>query len=215
MFAALAQAIEETEIPADPAALTKALALLDQLQAKVSDAVGRVDEAKLWEADAATSMTGWLRTFGSRSRRDADRAAKTARRLRSLPLMAAAWRDGTLTGGQIDAVLANLPARHVARFAEVEELVVNGLVGLPIAQTVAFVQDWVQRADNLDPKPEPDEPQRSLHHSRTLGDRYETCGSFDALDGAIVAAALRVAETKDLDGERRRTPAERRADALV
>ena len=73
----------------------------------------------------------------------------------------------------------------------------------------------MRRADATDPTPEAEEPDRSLHHSRTLGDRYETTGSFDPEAGALIATALRLAETKDLDGDRRRTPAERRADALA
>ena len=211
----MAQAIDEVEIPTDGAALTRACALLDRLNAKVSAAVAEFDEAELWEPDAATSMIAWLRTQTGRSNRDAARATKTARRLRALPCLAAGWQDGSLTGGQIDAVLANLPARQVPRFAEVEDLVAHGLEGLPIAQTVEYIQRWVRKADAVDPKPIPDEPEQSLHHSRTLGDRYETTGSFDPEGGALIATALRVATTKDLDGERRRTPSERNADALL
>src|SRR5688500_14818306 len=105
MFAALAQAVEEVEIPVSTAALAEVLALVDRLNATVSEAVGLVDEAKLWELDGATSMVAWLRIEAGRSNRVAAHTTATARRLRPLPALAGAWRDGRVTGGQIDAVL--------------------------------------------------------------------------------------------------------------
>ena len=44
---------------------------------------------------------------------------------------------------------------------------------------------------------EPAEPERSLHLSQTLDDRYVLDGSFDAEGGAVVATALRLATTDD------------------
>lgn len=55
--------------------------------------------------------------------------------------------------------------------------------------------------------------ERSLHLSQTLGDRYVLDGSLDAGGGSVVAAALRLAPSDD--GDAARTPATRRADALV
>ncbi len=63
------------------------------------------------------------------------------------------------------------------------------------------------------PEPaEPVEPERSLHLSKTLDDRYVLDGSLDPEGGAVVAAALRTAAS---DGDAARAPATRRADALV
>jgi hypothetical protein len=45
--------------------------------------------------------------------------------------------------------------------------------------------------------------------------RREISGSLDAEAGAIAETALRLASTDDVEGEPERTPAERRADALV
>lgn len=55
--------------------------------------------------------------------------------------------------------------------------------------------------------------ERSLHLSQTLGDRDVLDGSLDAGGGSVVAAALRLAPSDD--GDVARTPATRRADALV
>ena len=53
-----------------------------------------------------------------------------------------------------------------------------------------------------------------MHLSETT-DGFVGTMSFDIDGGHYVRTALEVAESKDLEGEPRRTPAERRADALV
>src|SRR5688500_18138516 len=105
MFEALAQAVGEMEIPADSAAIAKAIELRSRLDARIAEAVGAFDRASLWHLDAATSMTAWLKDHGM-SRRDAARATTVARRLAALPVTAGAWRDGALSAGQIDVILS-------------------------------------------------------------------------------------------------------------
>ncbi len=61
MNGALAKAIEELDIPVDPDALVEVLWLSDRLAAKVSQAVGAVDSAKLWDLSGATSMRAFLK----------------------------------------------------------------------------------------------------------------------------------------------------------
>ena len=57
----------------------------------------------------------------------------------------------------------------------------------------------------------PAEAERSFHHSQTLGGRYAANGSFDAVGGDVIAAALALGAAIDLS-----VPAARRhADALV
>ena len=51
--------------------------------------------------------------------------------------------------------------------------------------------------------------------SKTLDGRRKLDGDLDPEGGEIVATALRLAESPEVDGERRRTPAQRRADGLV
>ena len=108
MFEALARDIEELEIPARGAAIAEAVALRDRLSAKVAAAVGAFDEPRLWDLDAATSMTAWLRDKAAMTNREAARTTSAAKRLRSLPVTAAAWRSGELSSGQVEAVLGVL-----------------------------------------------------------------------------------------------------------
>ncbi len=112
MFPALQEAVEQLSIPLDGRALEAreaVLALRDRLEATIAEAVGLFDAASLWDVDLATSMTGWLRRAGM-SRRDAARLATHAKRLRSLPVTAAAWRSGELSSGQVDTMVAMVPS---------------------------------------------------------------------------------------------------------
>lgn len=214
MFAALTAAVEELEVPADGPSIVAALALRDRLEAEVVAAFGAFDAAELWDLDAATSLTAWLRVHAERSRREAGRLCRLSKALGSLPVTAAAWRSGELSSGQVDAVVGIVGQRHLERFATHEAAVVPTLCGLSVQATVVALRVWKARADALDEGPEDPEPTRSLHCSQTLDGRTEVSGSLDAGTGQVVATALRLATTEDVEGETARTPAERRADAL-
>jgi Domain of unknown function (DUF222) len=141
---------------------------------------------------------------------------QTARRLRGLPVTTAAYRDGVLSGGQIQAIVANLKDRTTGLFAHHEAELVPELTALSVGDTSVAMQDWARRADAVGgDQPDPALPERSLHVSRILDGRRELSGSFDPEGGAVIATALRLAQTGDVEGEPRRSPAQRRADALV
>jgi hypothetical protein len=212
----LAHAIDDLDLPIDSGALTEAFALADRLNAKLLTAVGEHDAAELWRNDGATSMTAWLRHHTRRSRRDAARCTKVARRLRQSPVTAAAYRDGVLSSGQVQAIVANLTDRTVDLFAHHEAELVPELARLSVADTTIAMQDWSRRADTVvGDDPDSPLPERSLHLSRILDGRHELSGSFDPEGGAVIATALRLAASRDADGEPARSPTQRRGDALV
>jgi Domain of unknown function (DUF222) len=212
----LADAIDQLDLPVDGAVLAEAFALADRLNAKLVAAVGQHDAAELWRDDGATSMTAWLRHGTRQSGRQAATCAKTARRLRGLPVTAAAYREGVLSGGQIQAIVVNVKDRTVGLFANHEAALVPELARLSVVETGTVMQDWARRAEAvLGDEPDRPVPERSLHLSRILDGRRELSGSFDPEGGAVIATALRLATTDDVDGEPARTPAQRRADALV
>jgi Domain of unknown function (DUF222) len=212
----LADAIDYLDLPVESAALTEAFALADRFNAKLLAAVAEHDAAELWHNDGATSMTAWLRHHTRRSGRDAARCTKTARRLRELPVTAGAYRDGVLSGGHIQAIVANLKDRTAGLFADHEAELVPELARLSVAETAVAMQDWARRAEAVvGDDPDQPQPERSLHLSRILDGRRELSGSFDPEGGAVIATALRLASTRDVNGEPARSPAQRRGDALV
>jgi hypothetical protein len=212
----LARAIDDLDLPVDNAVLTDAFALADRFNAKLLAAVGQHDAAELWRDDGASSMTAWLRHHTRRSGREAAACAKAARRLQQLPVTAAAYRHGVLSGGQVQAIVANLKDRTVGLFARHETELIPALAGLSVAETAVAMQDWARRADAvLGDEGDTAPPARALHLSRILNGRRELSGTFDPEGGAIIATALRLATTGDADGEPARSPAQRRGDALV
>ncbi len=212
----LAAAIDDLNLPVDGRLLAEVFALADRLNAKLIAAVGEHDAAELWRNNGDTSMTAWLRHHTRQSGRQAAGCTGTARRLRALPVTAAAYQDGVLSGGQVQAIVVNLKDRTVGLFAHHEADLIPELAGLSVNETAVAMQDWARRADAvLGDDPEPAVPERSLHLSRILDGRRELSGSFEPEGGAIIATALRLAQTPDAVSEPVRSPAQRRADALV
>lgn len=212
----LARAVEEAEVPADGEGLVEALRLLDRLTAKVTEAVGRFDAEGGWALDGAVSAVSWLRHRAGLAPKAAASVVGTARRLRELPVTTAAWLDGSLSGGQVQVIVANVDDRTAPQFVAQERSLVPTLVPLSVLNTTRAMRFWRARAEALlDDGGEGRLAERSVHLSRTLGDRWVLDGDLDPEGGALVATALRLASTEDAEGEPVRTPARRRADALV
>ena len=159
----LAAAIEGLDVPVDGAALVRVLALRDQLDARIADAVGAFDKAELWDIDGSTSMIAWLRASASMTKNAATRLSSLGRRLRDLPVTSAAYADGRLSGGQVASIVANLNDATVGLLAEQEAELVPYLVPLTVAGTARAMASWKSRA--IEPA-EPTEVERSLHLSQ-------------------------------------------------
>jgi hypothetical protein len=214
----LREMIKALDIPVSGEALVTSFELIDLLTARVLEVVGVFDVGEGWRAEGATSATAWLRDKIRQSRRDASRCARTARRLRELPVTAAAYREGSLSGGQVQAIVANLNDEIAPLFAEAEEEMVPLLVPLSVSDVATAMQTWAQCAKDALQDDEPDltdPPARTFHLSETLDGRGELSGGLDAEARELTATALRLAETPDVEGEPARSPAQRRADAFV
>jgi len=198
MFDALATEIDRLDMPAESDAVRELLRLRDRLTAKAVAALGAFDAARSWALVGDTSLTAWLRHHAGAGSREASHLTRTAKALRALPRTAGAYVDGRLTTGQVDGIVANLTERTTPVFAEHEA----DLVPVLEAEAVLDVE-------------EPPEAVRELYLTPSLDGRLHGSMTFDAEAGAVVRRALRLAETKDVDGEPPRTAARRRADAMV
>jgi hypothetical protein len=212
MFGPLADAIDTLEVPVDEHALVVLLGLLDRLTARVTAAVGAADAAGVWDESGATSMRAWLCDSAGLAGPDATRLARLAALVHHLPALRSAWCAGELSNGQVRVIAAQLTARNLGLFADHETELVPLLVGLGVADTNRAMTEWRARADALLDPDGQDEPAAStLHHSQTMDGRFVTDGAFDTADGAVVAAALEVADSHDLGI----AAPQRRAEALV
>ena len=97
------------------------------------------------EGFANTAAFEWHRCAMSlpRSRRVARRAARVA----ALPELGAAWRDGQLTGDQVELVASLVPERHVERFGKTVAETIEILGPLTAHQTGTVLRHWVKAAD--------------------------------------------------------------------
>src|SRR3954464_5108223 len=95
----------------------------------------------------------------------AQRMVRTAARLRRLPVTAAAWRDGSLSSGQVDAVTRIVKEHHVELFAEHEAAVGPALAPLCVADTIVGLRAWPRKAEAVIPTPLRDEDDRELSWS--------------------------------------------------
>jgi len=135
-----------------------------------------------------------------------------ARKLAHLPVTAGAWRDGVLSSGQVEAIAAHLDPDTVGLFADHETELVPTLVGLSVRDVAAAMGAWRECAtSDRDPKPE---PVSALYLSSTLAGRWRLDGDLGGETGELLATALRLAQSPDVDGEPARSVATRRADAL-
>ena len=215
MFDALREEVDRLQIPIDGDAIGELFDIRDRLDAKLNAAVGEFDRAGLYELEARTTMTAWMKTNTPLTSSEAHRVTMTARQLRRFPATKAAWENGELSGAQVATVLATVRSEHRELFAEQEADVVPTLSRLDAAGTRAAMHYWTTYAEAIiDPQWSP-EPERTLRAARLLGERVAVEGELDADSGEVFLTALRVAETPDRKGEPPRTPGTRRADALI
>ncbi len=210
----LGEAIESLEIGFDGAELAQAFHLADRLSAKLSVALGDFDAAEGWDLYAATSATAWLRTQAGMTAGDAVQAVRMAKRLRALPVTNVAFLDGTLSAGQVKAIVANVSDKTTERFAGQEAEPVPLLAPLAAGDVATAMRQWKALAEDSLDDDDKGEPESSLHLSSLLEGRWRLDGDLGALDGEMLATALRLASAKDAEGEVR-TPAQRRAAAMV
>ena len=218
----LAQVVEGLEVPVCAEGIVEARRVLDVLGAKVAAAEADFERAGGPEVEGYGSLAAFERHRCGLSAHESRRAARRAARVGAWPALGEAWQSGVLSGAQVDAVVGLVPDRHVERFAEVAAETVAILAPLGLHETRVALRHWVERADALAEaeaaetgvEAEPPEPTRELFVSRSLDEVAYVRGVLDGDAAAYVEAALGAAARPDAEGERR-SPGQRRADALV
>ncbi len=222
MFEELAAMIEATEVPVDGAAIAEARRLLDRLDSKIVEAESTYASIGQFQVEGFNSMATFERHACRVSLPESRRLARRAGRLSAWPELAEAWQAGLLTGSQVEQACAIVPNHHVERFAETMAETVELLAPLTAHQTGVVLRRAVQAADAFAEReaaeagiePVEKEPDRELSAVRSLDDELFVRGHLDKDSAAVVEKALVAATRDDVEGERR-TPMERRADALV
>jgi hypothetical protein len=217
----LREAIEGLDLAVLGDAIAEARELHDRLDARICEAEAAYTARGLAEvegyANTATFERHRCKMTLPRSRQVARRAARVV----AWPELGAAWREGRLTGAQVELAASIVPERHVERFAETIDDTIAILAPLTAHQTGRVLRHWVSAADDMAAReaveagiePAAVVPERELSASRVEGE-LAIRGFLDADSAAPFEKALDAATRDDLPGERR-TPKQRRADALV
>ena len=200
-----------------PYAIAQNLALVDRYLAMLIADISVYDNSMMWAIEGYPSTIAWVFENGRRSRGEATRLVKTARRLRSLPVTAGAFADGTLSYSQVGAILANVTDKTADLFVQNEQAMVAVLADLNVIDTTHVMSEWATRAkasiDDDGPTPEPERDH--LHFSPMLDNSWKLDGLLVGEKAEIVKAGLDSCLPEVAPDEPAKTLSQRYADALV
>jgi hypothetical protein len=224
---------EEPARLADGKAITELHRQLARLEAATTRASAAFEAGRSWEADGARSAAAWLATRARLPTATARRRLRLGRALRHLALTEAAWLRGDLDSSHVAALDDARTPRSEESFTRDEAMLVEQARRLHHHHFVKVLAYWAQHADpdGAEVRAEADYQARRVHLSQTYRGTWALDGGFDPIGGTVVHHALKRiedelfatdwAEAKARVGEAvcaadlARTPAQRRADALV
>ncbi len=207
-----------TDLPSRLIELHRAAA---RLHAEVLRTTERLDRSGEWERDGAVSAAAWLRRNTRISEGAAREQVRTARVLsRLLPETAAALAAGDINTEHVRVIAraATATPQREASIANAESTLVEAARRLPPRQLGIVVGRW---ADAVDPAAAIAEAEfayaaRRLAISPTFGGLVALDGLLDPESGATVLTAIQSLAAPSATGsDDDRSPAQRRADALV
>ena len=225
-------ATEAAEL-ADGEAVVELERQLARLEAVVTRATAAFEATGAYAGDGARSAAMWLATRTRRPKAQTRHQVGLGRRLRHLPHTEAAWLAGELAEAHARALAGARTPATATRFAADEAMLVGlgTTLGYPdFARALAY---WAQLADP-DGAEDADDRRRAarrVHLSPTLDGSWFGSVVLDPVSGAAVAGELGRLEQALFRADRAeaearlgrtptpaeltRTPAQRRADALV
>jgi Domain of unknown function (DUF222) len=207
-----------------------------RLAAQMARLTGDYDQRRVFRSDGSKSAAARLARKTGASRREMRAQVQLGRRLRSMPKVEAALNAGEI-GVEHARILGRLAAsdrKPVAdAFPGAEETLLGHARDLEFNDFVKAVKYWEQVVDQdgTEEEAERKHASRRVHLSETLDGVWVGDLQLDAIGGSILNKALRQiydelfeqdwAEAKAVHGDDtrpehlERTPAQRRADALV
>lgn len=195
--------------------------------------LARWDARGVWRADGAKTGAAWLAWRQRIPIQVARQRLRHARALRDLPEVEAAWADGDIDRSHLTTLLGVCTARTQAAFTDEHGVLLDA------ARVQGFV-DFKRTCDRWERIVDPDGAEqgaaerraaRELHLAQSFGGMWFGQLTLDPVSGVIVEGTLSGIERTlfeqdwaqatdrlgrdPLVGELARTPAQRRADALV
>ena len=218
---------------ADDAALRTLEQQLHRLEAVVCKVAASFEASGAWAPSGARTAASWLATTTRLPKGVARRQLRLGRAARSRPIASAAWEAGDIGTAQFE-LLAGLANRRSDKALERDEpLLVAEAERLGFEDFAQLAAYWSQLADpdGTEESAEARRAARGVHLDQSVGGCWFGSITLDPISGAIVAEELSRLERLLFDDDRARakeelgrdpaphelprTPAQRRADALV
>ena len=209
-----------TVLAADPAELSDPAlageiigvrAAIDRLEAHSARLVWAAHQRGLGAADGSPSTAAWLRRHTGMREGDARAMVEAGEASDALPHTGAAWRDGTISAGAARTIFGARVKGHDPKLRAIEPLLL-GLaregVTRQLQQACAHFRSCAQ-ADGTEPR-----DHDGLTLSQTYAGRTVLNASLSSSAAEIVTTAIHAFTDPPADTDAR-TPARRRADALV
>ncbi len=194
--------------------MTVTAGLRNRLDAYLVALAGTADAAHLARSLRAGS-TGMLVATATGSNPAAGSAiVGTARALRHLPGVAAAFRDGRLSSLHVQALRDAAP--RISGFDQIEDAVVDLACGVEPVELRRILTLLVGQChpEATDADHAVQRAKRGISLSETLGGMYRIDGWLDALEGRRLREVLTALTDRSIPGDTR-TPTQARADALA
>lgn len=197
-----------------------AIAALRALETSVHLMVAQLEARGITTTEGGAAGTAaWLDRETGLPRRRAQQLARTAKFLnRHVPTRAALAGD-EISLDHVGAISAVVSTRRDRLYEEHEETVLRAARRLPIGDFSPVVRRWASLADDqlADSDAMTQHDGRRWHYAVGLGGTVTTDGFFDPAAGAMLITAIDALSAPDSANAPGgpRTPAQRRADALV
>jgi uncharacterized protein DUF222 len=204
-----------------------------RLESVISSSVASFDAAGDWALCGAKTSSAWLARTCRLPRATARRIVRRGRHLRHLPVAEQAFQAGEIHGAHVDAIVAVRRPEAEEALARDEAVLVRQARRLPFEHFGKAVAYWDQLADpdGSEEAAEERRNRRDVYLQASINGMYLGSMTLDPISGSIVAGELgrieeeffkadwaRAREERGGNpsvGDLWRTPAQRRADALV
>jgi hypothetical protein len=206
---------------------------LARLEAMATRASAAFDASREWEVDGARSAAAWIATRAHVPTEASRKRVRLGRDLRHMAAVDEAWTAGDIAGVHASMLARARSGKRAEAFARDEELLVGHAKGLRFSHFCRALRYWCYRADpdGTEDEADDDYKARRVHVSEGFRGTKILDGVLDPIGGAIFATELERIEQRLFEedwaeararlgdkacaADLRRTPRQRRADALV
>jgi hypothetical protein len=208
--------LSDDQLVADLDEVERATRQLDVVRAR---RLAELERREFWSRHGHLSLASWLASRHGVAPSAAAGHVRIARALDAMPIAAEALASGETSSAAV-SLLASAREAAPEQFAHSEQTLVDAARTLPVMKLRDTVAHWREKA-NAERAAEDDEARherRAVSTAVTLQGMVESIVRLGPSDGQVYITAIRAAEdaeVRSLKGPDPRTPAQRRADALV